>query len=155
MIDTFQGKYEFLSNFYYCMIFFEDHWYPSTEHAFQAAKTQDPKLRVPFQAQCQLDAWNTRNPGTRLCEITPGKAKHLGRELALRPDWESIKVNMMLTLVSFKFKFHNNLRRMLISTDPEELVEGNTWNDTFWGVCNGKGRNELGKILMLVRSKYA
>ena len=32
-------------------------------------------------------------------------------------------------------------------------IEGNTWNDTFWGVCNGQGQNWLGKILMLVRSE--
>ena len=34
-----------------------------------------------------------------------------------------------------------------------ELIEGNVWNDTFWGVCNGKGHNHLGKILMKVRDE--
>ena len=34
-------------------------------------------------------------------------------------------------------------------------VEGNNWNDTFWGVCRGKGRNELGKVLMKVRSELS
>ena len=37
-------------------------------------------------------------------------------------------------------------------TNNEELIEGNTWNDTYWGVCNGRGQNHLGKILMKVRS---
>lgn len=43
---------------------------------------------------------------------------------------------------------------MLLKTGDEELVEGNTWGDTFWGVCKGKGRNELGKILMKVREEF-
>ncbi len=32
-----------------------------------------------------------------------------------------------------------------------ELIEGNHWNDTFWGICNGNGENNLGKILMKIR----
>ena len=35
----------------------------------------------------------------------------------------------------------------------EYLEEGNTWHDTYWGVCNGKGKNKLGKILMQVREE--
>ncbi len=40
---------------------------------------------------------------------------------------------------------------MLVMTGVEELVEINTWNDTFWGVCNSEGSNFLGEILMKVR----
>jgi predicted NAD-dependent protein-ADP-ribosyltransferase YbiA (DUF1768 family) len=32
-----------------------------------------------------------------------------------------------------------------------EIVEENSWGDTFWGVSGGKGRNELGKLLMKIR----
>jgi predicted NAD-dependent protein-ADP-ribosyltransferase YbiA (DUF1768 family) len=42
---------------------------------------------------------------------------------------------------------------MLLATDDEELVEGNWWNDTFWGVCRGDGENNLGKIIMKVRDE--
>jgi hypothetical protein len=45
------------------------------------------------------------------------------------------------------------LRDQLIATGDAELIEGNTWNDTFWGVCNGKGSNFLGKALMDIRKK--
>jgi predicted NAD-dependent protein-ADP-ribosyltransferase YbiA (DUF1768 family) len=37
---------------------------------------------------------------------------------------------------------------MLLATDEADLVEGNHWNDTFWGVCRGVGQNWLGRILM-------
>lgn len=39
------------------------------------------------------------------------------------------------------------------ATAEELLVEGNNWNDTFWGVCRGRGENNLGRILMKVRSE--
>jgi len=40
-IDSFRDKYFFLSNFYDCKICYEDEYYASVEHAFQAAKTYD------------------------------------------------------------------------------------------------------------------
>jgi predicted NAD-dependent protein-ADP-ribosyltransferase YbiA (DUF1768 family) len=42
---------------------------------------------------------------------------------------------------------------MLIDTGDQELIEGNWWGDVIWGVCNGKGENHLGKILMEVRKE--
>ena len=51
-------------------------------------------------------------------------------------------------------KFENPvLRKMLDATKPRELIEGNVWKDSFWGVYNGKGENHLGKLLMLIRSE--
>ena len=37
-----------------------------------------------------------------------------------------------------------------------ELIEGNTWHDTFWGVDlkTGEGENHLGKILMALRKDF-
>ncbi len=33
------------------------------------------------------------------------------------------------------------------------LIEGNTWRDTFWGIYEGKGENNLGKLLMKIREE--
>ena len=50
-------------------------------------------------------------------------------------------------------KFRNpHLKELLLATGTAELIEGNTWNDTYWGVCNGKGKNMLGKTLMDCRA---
>ena len=59
----------------------------------------------------------------------------------------------MESLVRQKFTRHSSLKRLLLATENQEIQEGNTWNDTFWGVSlsTGKGRNELGEILMRVR----
>ena len=45
------------------------------------------------------------------------------------------------------------LTELLLSTEDSSLVEGNDWNDKFWGVCQGKGLNHLGRILMKVRKE--
>lgn len=147
-IDSFKGRWATLSNFSGAIINFEGKEYPSVEHAFQAAKTLNPKKREPFTFP-----------------IPPGHAKRIGRELELRPDWEEVKLEIMKRLLLQKFGQSLN-KRILISTFKAELIEGNWWHDIFWGVCDGSGRhfkcpghapygeNHLGKLLMEVREHY-
>ena len=59
----------------------------------------------------------------------------------------------METLVREKFSHNKDLKEMLLETGDAIIEEGNDWNDTFWGVCNGKGENHLGKILMKIREE--
>jgi len=44
-------------------------------------------------------------------------------------------------------------QEFLLSTKNKILMEGNTWNDTYWGVNleTGEGNNFLGRILMEIR----
>lgn len=135
VIASFSGEYAFLSNFYPVKITYEGDVYPSVEHAYQAAKTLDLASRERI----------------RLC-ITPGKAKRLGGNVEVREDWLSLRVTIMRRLVHSKFE-QPFLRRMLVATGGHQLIEGNGWGDTFWGVCNGVGENNLGKILMGVRDE--
>jgi hypothetical protein len=134
VIDRFVGVYGFLSNFWYCNIRFEGKTYRSIEHAFQAAKTHDVAERETIRKI-----------------ITPKEAKRYGRRVKLRKDWESVKLNIMEMLVEQKFK-NPELRQWLLDTGDAELIEGNSWYDTFWGKCNGVGENHLGRILMKVRN---
>ena len=57
----------------------------------------------------------------------------------------------MSSIVFEKFYRNKELRKKLLETGDRYLEETNWWGDDFWGVCNGEGRNELGKILMKVR----
>jgi ribA/ribD-fused uncharacterized protein len=107
--------------------------YPTVEHAYQAAKTSSKAEREQI----------------RLAS-TPGKAKRMGKTVALRPDWELVKVDTMKFLLDQKFS-DPVLRMMLLDTWLDEIEETNTWGDVFWGVCNGKGENKLGKLLMDLR----
>lgn len=79
------------------------------------------------------------------------EAKRLGRTVGLRKDWELLKEEFMYAVCFAKFTQNKNLGRRLLATGDRMLIEGNTWGDTEWGVCNGVGKNLLGKILMKVR----
>ena len=132
-IKSFQGEFRWLSNFTECEILFDGVVYPSTENAYQAAKTTDLDIRVQFQT------------------CTSGQAKRKGKSLIIRDDWEEVKVPIMYQLQLEKYKIPK-FRKLLLSTGDCLIEEGNNWHDTFWGVCNGVGQNQLGKILMKVRN---
>jgi ribA/ribD-fused uncharacterized protein len=140
MINKFDGPYAFLSNFYHSPIVYEGLEYPTVEHAFQAAKTLKVSERESIAAL-----------------PTPGAAKRAGRQVALRKDWEEVKIDVMRECLKEKFK-DPVLFASLVATGDEELIEGNYWHDNFWGVCscersNGQGLNQLGKLLMELRAE--
>ena len=61
----------------------------------------------------------------------------------------------MEEIVREKFRQNEELAKMLLATGDRILEEGNSWNDTFWGVSikTRKGKNNLGIILMKVRDE--
>lgn len=136
MIKEFRGKYAFLSNFYECDIRYGSLRFKSVESAFQALKSKDYNVRKMFE------------------NLSPADSKKLGRKIELREDWSDIRIKVMLYLVRLKFK-DKELRKKLLETGYEEIVEGNWWNDEYWGVNlkNNKGNNYLGRILMIVRKE--
>ena len=83
----------------------------------------------------------------------PAEAKKRGRTLTLRPDWDVVKVRLMYEICMCKFLQNPELRQALLETGDCILVEENTWGDSFWGTVNGRGENQLGRILMDVRAK--
>ena len=137
MINSFTNEYAFLSNFYPVPggITVGKHTFLSVEHAYQALKCPE---------ELRDERWN------KYFNCTSGQAKRLGKQLPLRSDWSTIKDNLMTELCSLKFN-EPSLAKLLLSTEDEELIEGNWWGDTYWGVCNGQGQNKLGKILMSIR----
>ena len=132
-IKEFQGDYRWLSNFWPAKIPFDGYIWPTVEHAYQAAKTFDETERQNIRAV-----------------ISAGHAKRMGRYVTVRHDWSTVKVSIMTDLIREKFKIPE-LREKLLATGDAELIEGNRWGDTFWGVCKDKGQNYLGKILMAER----
>jgi ribA/ribD-fused uncharacterized protein len=134
-IESFHGEYRFLSNFWPAIVEMDGIIYPTVEHAYQAAKTFDQSARLKIQALRE-----------------PGNAKRAGRRVSLRPDWEAVKLDVMLSLLRSKFT-EKSLADKLLATGEYELLEGNEWGDTFWGVCRGIGHNHLGKLLMQVRKE--
>ena len=133
-IKGFDGDYDFLSNFFVAGVYFEGLWYQSSENAYQAAKTLDEYKRRKFSY------------------ISPSQSKKDGKKLELRADWDKVKIDVMSVIVFEKFYRNRELRKKLLETGDRYLEETNWWGDNFWGVCNGEGRNELGKILIKVRN---
>ncbi len=134
IIDSFREEYAFLSNFYPAKVTYSGYTYQTSEHAFAAAKATN-KTDHDYVANA----------------ITPGIAKRRGREIVCRPDWKRVRVTIMSEIVYHKFNQNPELYAKLKATDKATLIEGNYWNDTYWGVCRGIGSNFLGKILMIVR----
>jgi ribA/ribD-fused uncharacterized protein len=135
-ITSFQGKYRFLSNFWPCRFVFMGFEWPSAEHAYQAMKCHNQ------------DYWaKIRGPS-----VSAADAKRIGAQITQDSSFQSNRLNYMRAVVFAKFDQNPNLMEMLQATAPAELIEGNTWGDTFWGQCPvGNGHNHLGKILMGVR----
>ena len=136
-IDSFRGKYFWLSNYFLSPVEFEKKWYPSVEHAYQAAKTIDKNIRKKIQ------------------RMTANEARLFGQTIPLIDNWNFIRIPIMFSLCKQKFMKHKDLQIKLKETENAELIEGNDYNDIFWGICNGIGENHLGKVLMQVRDDFA
>lgn len=135
-ITEFKNEYSFLSNFYGSPASFDGILYPTSEHAYQAAKTLSQEERNAI-----------------LAARTPAQAKKLGKKVTLRGDWNDVRINIMYEIITDKFNRNEILKKKLLETGDSELEEGNWWNDTFWGVCKNVGQNHLGKLLMKYRNE--
>ena len=131
VIDRFRGEYAFLSNFNRCF----EHG-KSVEHFYQASK-----------------AINSKDYLKIINADSPVEAKQLSKTIPIRKDWDNVKLVVMEELLKNKFiipKFSS----LLLATNDALLVEGNNHGDTFWGVCDNVGSNNLGKLLMKIRDEF-
>jgi ribA/ribD-fused uncharacterized protein len=133
------GEYGFLSNLYKSPILFEERWFPTAEHAYQFAKFVDIKV-----AEWAMDA-----PNPHLLAILA----HGLFKWDVNPQWQKIKEYRMEQILILKFS-DLILKKKLLDTKDAMLIEDSK-TDAFWGIGkNGKGRNELGKLLMKIRKHY-
>jgi len=133
MINSFTGKYSFLSNMYPHSAIGK-----SVEHYFQAAKSTSAE-----DYQYVVDA------------VDGYEARARGKKILMRDDWSECKEDVMFNELGVKFYVYPSMQKMLLDTGDEELVEGNTWGDRYWGVDvrTGIGENKLGKMLMQIREE--
>lgn len=149
-VISFSGEHRCFSNFFPAPIVWRRQngstvTFPTNEHGFVWHKTNNPVVKKVV-----------------LTIEKPGQVKRFGRGIVLRDDWEEVKLTIMSQLVLIKFRQHPRLLEILLATENGQLIEGNHWHDTFWGVCNGKcrqgphkpvGENHLGQILMRTREQ--
>jgi ribA/ribD-fused uncharacterized protein len=132
-ISGFFGPNRWLSNFYPAPCYYNGLYYPSVENAYQAQKCWDDDNKIQFT------------------EVNAGQSKKLGRKVTKREDWEEIKYQVMAQCLVSKFMRWPLLRKQLLETGDKYLEEANHWGDRDWGVCDGEGENNLGKLLMATR----
>lgn len=138
-ITSFRGKYGFLSNMFSVTVEWDGRTYQNSEAAFQSAKTMDAEERNAF------------------CSLNGVTAKRQGKKVLLRRDWEDVKDGIMEEVVRAKFTQNPVLAKELVETGDAQLMEGNNWHDTYWGVdsISLEGENHLGIILMKIRSELS
>lgn len=137
-ILQFSGEYRWLSNFLRTPepIVLDDEWgYHSTEAAYMSMKSKDMTWKE-FCRDTEKDS----------------AIKAESYKIALRSDWEDIKVDVMRRCLKLKFS-QEPLRTKLLETGNCHLSEGNNHGDTYWGVSleTGLGENMLGRLLMETR----
>lgn len=137
MIKEFKGDYRWLSNFTPCKIELDGFIYPSVEHAYMSAKNDNSYWKDFCMA-----------------EEKAGAVKRESYKITLVSDWENKKIEVMKHCLIQKFN-QEPYKSKLLQTGDEYIQEGNTWNDTFWGVClkTGKGENNLGRMIMDIRTE--
>lgn len=135
-VKELRDEYWLLSNFADIPVYFNGILYRNSEAAFQSQKTFDMKLRLQFAS------------------VDPDTAKHMGRKLKIRPDWDTARLWIMRDIVAAKVQQNRRVKDVLLNIDGT-IEEGNTWHDKFWGVDleTGEGENHLGKILMEIRDE--
>lgn len=142
-ILEFKGEHGFLSNFAASAIKVpqmpaikgEPRMHPASglvaatvEHAFQALKAANKPDAL----------WVLQAPDAAIAKRRGSKRGEGDVRIALRPDWEAVKQDVMLACLRRKFdRFDRdtdpNLAKQLLATGYRMLVEGNTWGDQTWG----------------------
>lgn len=144
VINSFKGRYGFLSNFHVAPVWVANQFgvrltYASAEHAYQCMKAVDVKSHdYVMSAPTPRDA--KRRGNSIACRVTP-------------QGWEIDRVEVMEAVLLAKFE-NDDLMHALLGTGDAYLVDGNNRGDTFWGV-DGEGRNILGGLLMQIRDNEA
>ena len=158
VIDSFRDEHFFLSNFSPSPIVVSmnlaldgnpsEHQFTlaTGEHCFQAMK-----LSASTMDDAEKHRWMKAMEGA----ATPGRSKYLGRSIRIDiHKWNAIAYRCMERTQELKYTQNIDLQEKLLATGDAKLIEGTSWGDKLWGVDEkGEGKNQLGIILMALRSK--
>jgi ribA/ribD-fused uncharacterized protein len=136
-IKGFKDKYAFLSNMFPASFSENGVTFSCTESYYMGHKSGIASDLVRFSG------------------LNGFSAKKLGKTVVLQDDWGTEKLIVMKRALILKFSQNPHLLEKLLATEDAYLEETNFHKDFFWGVCNGKGENFLGKLLMEVREELA
>lgn len=156
-LDTDQQVFFYEQDFYVLSNFsaFNLMWsgieFPTSEHAYHWCKFSEPLLPADGE---QLRDWRALMDAIRFAPSAHEAFKMAERHKdKRRPDWDTVKVDVMRSILRAKVEQHEYVRRKLLATGDRELVE-DSWRDDFWGWGpNRDGQNMLGKLWMEIRAE--
>jgi len=142
----YEQDYYVLSNFSAFNLRWNDRTFPTSEHAYHWAKfPQETRDATGIYVRDAIWGAASAHEAFKLAEKW---------RLLRRPDWDDVKVSVMLDILRAKAAQHEYVRRKLLATGDRELIE-DSWRDDFWGWGpNRDGQNQLGKLWMQVRAEY-
>ena len=131
--------YKEFSNFYVAPFILDESTWNTVEHYFQAQKfPTDPLLQQQIREAKSATV-----------------AKRLGRTRSphFSTSWDMDKEIVMERALRAKFTSHEDLKKLLKSTNPRPLVEKSWW-DSYWGSGKtGTGKNRMGYLLEKIRNE--
>lgn len=131
-----KDPYGFMGNFFKARFFIYGRWWNFVEAPYQAEKTSVQSERD--------EIWRA---------VKANESRLLGQKVTMRPDWDEYKRFVMKECCMAKFLQHPDLRKQLIDTGDEELMEDSPV-DWYWGCgADGTGKNVLGQVLMEIREE--
>lgn len=140
----YEQDFYVLSNFSSFNLQWEGFKYPTSEHAYQAAKFRTLGTGFAIIVAADIATAPSAHEAFKLAE------RH--KEFR-RPDWDDVKVDTMRAILRAKVDQHEYVRRKLLATGDRELIE-DSWRDDFWGWGpNRDGQNMLGKLWMEIRAE--
>lgn len=115
--------------------------FPTLEHGFHYKKFEADHPEIAEQIMNAPSPW---------------AAMQIDRQhkLERHSDWQDVKLGIMEELLRAKVDQNDDVRECLLATKNKTIYENSPWDD-FWGYADGKGRNEMGKILMKVRKEIS
>jgi ribA/ribD-fused uncharacterized protein len=128
-------------NFSSFQVEYDGQLWPTSEHAFQAAKF---KGFEPDVVQQVLEA-RSAHDAQKIAHKYKGKRN---------PDWEDVAEGIMKDILRCKVEQHPYVLKKLLESGDREIIE-DSWRDSEWGWGeNRDGENKLGKLWVEIREEF-
>lgn len=138
------GDFGCFSNFFVSGFYYDDRWWKSSEHCYQAFKFTDKKIQERIRSQ--PNAFMAAREGR-------SKQYPLRHDWDLSVDGDPVKEKVMYEILKAKFTQNKALRDILLSTGNRMIYEL-SYRDQYWGTLPDKsGKNRLGVLLMRLRDE--
>jgi ribA/ribD-fused uncharacterized protein len=139
-ITFYTPRFYVFNNFSAHAVEWDGKLYPTSEHAYQAAKCTSPEGKEAIRL--------ARSP------LLAKEIANVQYKSAKDPEWEDKKVHVMEAILHAKLRQHGEVAEALKQSGHEELAEDSPV-DYFWGTgADGSGKNVLGKLWMKIREEF-